>query len=436
MAETITLFEHEAKPFEWTDRDLVALERLNRAVGVKVVHATVHGQQRKLQAQQMVGVVRFCGHTVQVLPKIYRTDTDERRQAREATHNLLYLLAYAGQLSVREHTLAPLLRRNLDWFEILTHLFASHLLDEWQRGAHRGYQVVENDLPVLKGKWRVAEQLRHPEQKCSFAVAYDEFTADNKLNRVFRFVVERLWHLTRDAGNRQTLGKLRQRMERVTLLPIVTTADANAALLTRLNQRYEPLLNLARLFLTGGALQLAAGQLTTFAFVFDMNQLFEAFLVNFIRRHRLQILPPDLQDCELLPQSRGATFYLARTGTTPIFQLRPDLAFRQGQGFPLLLDAKYKRLDQADTKLGVSQADFYQMHAYAYRYNCPRVLLVYPQTAGMPEPLSRRFTLENDNRTIVAATVDVRAELRLWSEQQKLIEELRRVLGGKDDLWQ
>ena len=162
---TTTLFEHEAISFEWTDRDLAALDYLYRTAGVEVLHATVHGRQRKLQARQMVGVVRFGGHTVQVLPKICRAGADERQQAKEATRNLLNLLAYAGRLPVHEYALASLLRRDLDWFEILTHLFASHLLDEWRRGAHRGYQVVEDELSVLKGKWCIADQLRRPERK-------------------------------------------------------------------------------------------------------------------------------------------------------------------------------------------------------------------------------------------------------------------------------
>jgi 5-methylcytosine-specific restriction enzyme subunit McrC len=436
MAATLTLFEHEATSFEWTDHHLESLERLSRATGADVLQAIVHGRQRKLRAQQMVGVVRFGSHTVQVLPKIYRTDDDKREQAREATCNLLYLLAYAGQLPVHEYALAPLLRRGLDWFEILTHLFASHLLSEWQRGAYRGYQAVEDELSVLKGKWRFADQLRRPERRHSFAVVYDEFTADNKLNRVFRFVVERLWYLTHDVKNRRMLGELRHWMDDVTLLSTVTVAEASPALLTRLNQHYEPLLNLARLFLAGGALQLAAGELTAFAFVFDMNQLFEAFLVNFIRRHRQDILPPDLQRCDLLPQSRGATLYLARTESRSVFQLRPDLAFRKDRTFPILLDAKYKRLSQADAKLGVSQDDFYQMHAYAHRYDCPLVLLIYPQTADMPEPLYSRFTLESNSRVIAAATIDVRAELRLRSERQRLIRELKQILGSEDDIQQ
>jgi 5-methylcytosine-specific restriction enzyme subunit McrC len=433
MTTNITLFEHETKEFNWTDRDLAALDRLNRVTGVDVLQATVRGGKRKLQAMQYVGVVRLGNRTVQVLPKIYRDSVadDEQQRAWEATRNLLHLLEHAEQLPIREHALAPLLWQKLDWFEILTRLFVSHLIEEWQRGAHRSYQIVEDELPVLKGKWRIAEQLRRPERKHIFAVAYDEFTADNVLNRVFRFVVERLWHLTRDADNHQRLGELRQWLDEVTLLPSVTVADANPALLTRLNRRYEPLLNLARLFLDDSALQLAAGDLTTFAFVFDMNQLFEAFVVNFIRRYRDRILPPELRECKLQPQSRGITYHLAKCNGRKVLRLKPDLVFQAADGtFPLLLDTKYKILDAASSKFGIVPSDFYQMFTYAHRYNCPRVMLIYPQTAGMAQPLWARFALESSDevKVIKAATVDLRVELWRREKRDKLNQELRSIL--------
>ncbi|HEX8457625.1 MAG TPA: hypothetical protein VF656_10030 [Pyrinomonadaceae bacterium] len=427
----LTIFEHDyTEGFDWTERDCAALERLRHATGVEILRPTVRAGRRELQAAEQVGVVRLGKRTVQILPKIYRADAGARdgERAATATRNLLHMLAQAGQLPVREHELAPLLRRGADWFEILTRLFAAHLLAVWQRGAHRRYQTVEDELAVLKGKWRVAEQLRRPARRHVFAVAYDEFTADNGLNRVLRFVVERLWGLTRDGGNRQLLGELRQWMEEVALPAHVTVADAQPSLLTRLNRHYEPLLALARLFLAGGSLQLAAQDFNTFAFVFDMNQLFESFVVNFLSRHRTSLLPPALDACELLPQTRGATRYLARSERDRnVFQLKPDLAFRRGDSFPLLLDAKYKRLKPQDARLGVSPADVYQMHAYARRYDCPRVILLYPQTAESPAPLRARFKL-HDETVITAATLNLGVRLDKPEGRAAFTAELRQLL--------
>jgi len=425
----LTLFEHQTVPFDWDPPRLAALARLNRAQGDEVLRAALDRDGRPIvQAARYVGVVRLGRETVQILPKIYQ---HEECGADEAARNLLHLLAVAADLPVREYALAPLLRRNADWFEILIRLFASHLSDAWQRGIVRGYVPVEDDdSPLLRGKWRLTDQLRRPAHRHRFCVTYDEFTPDNPLNRVLRFVVERLWTLTRDGDNRRALSTLRAWMDEVTLLTNVSAAEASAASLTRLHPSYAPLLTLARLFLEGGSLQISGGDHESFAFVFDMNRLFESFVFGFLRLHRADILPPSLAECALLPQSAGTPQHLARREGRPVFHLRPDLALRAPDGtFPLLIDTKYKALTPAQRgAAGISPADMYQMYAYARRYACPRVLLLYPQTAVMAEPLRLRFDLEGGG-TVQAATVDLRVELGAAEGVRQLVEELKDVLG-------
>lgn len=432
MTETLTLFEHEAREFHWTPRDLALLERLRQQIGTDVLRPTFQRGKPVLVATEQVGVVRLGDRLVQILPKIYRTvESASRREVeRDATRNLLHLLSYSEKLTIREHALAPLLSSDADWFEILTNLFAIHLTEEWQRGPYRTYFPVDEDTPFLKGKWRIATQVRRPERKQVFSVTYDDFGANNPLNQVFRFVVERLWHLSRGSDSRRLLGTLRQWMEEVTLLPVVTAGVTTRSLLSRLNQRFEPLLNLARLFLDGGSLQLLAGETNTFAFVFDMNQLFESFITSFIRSHRADVLPTALEACDILPQTRGASRCLARIGDRRVFRLEPDLAFYADGKFSLLLDAKYKRLDPSPTSIGVSQGDVYQMHAYAHRYDCARVLLLYPQTAEHSEPLKATFTLEDGDQQIDVRTVDIRVDLGKSSGRHQLVNELKSILAG------
>src|SRR3989442_7052165 len=122
---TLTLFEHTSKPFDWNDRHCALLERMREAFGSDVLRPVVQGRTKRLQAAQYVGVVRFGNRTIQILPKIYQlTETsDEKERTKEATRNLLHMLETAGQLPIREHAIAPLLRRGRDWFEILTRLF-------------------------------------------------------------------------------------------------------------------------------------------------------------------------------------------------------------------------------------------------------------------------------------------------------------------------
>ncbi len=418
------LFEYEVSSgFNWSERSQSAIANLKGIIGDCPLEAVIYNGKREIKAKQYVGVFRLGDHTVEVLPKMYRSESPESRK-HEAIRNLLYMLEYTNQLQVKQYAIANLSQQDLDWFEVLTRLFASNLLEEWQRGAFRNYQSVSDILPVLKGKWNLTEQLRRPERKHLFAVTYDEFTADNQLNRVLRYVVERLYQLTRNFHNRQMLHELRQWMEEVTLLPKVNAEDLRLINITRLNQRYEPLLNLARLFLENESLQLSSGDFQTFAFALDMNKLFEEFIISFIDRHRVEILPSHLQNCELLPQSSGAVRHLARNSDNhQVFQLKPDLVFRQNRSFPLLVDTKYKRLKECDRKLGISQADFYQMYAYARRYDCPHVLMIYPQVAGMFE-FCESFKIDDCDRTITAATIDLCGDLSKQDERDKLVERL------------
>jgi len=108
--------------------------------------------------------------------------------------------------------------------------------------------------------------------------------------------------------------------------------------------------------------------------------------------------------------------------------LKPDLVFRDRGRYPLLMDFKYKRLNPSDRKLGISEADFYQMYAYLNRFKAPRVTLIYPQTAGMAEPIRSGFSLEGSTGEIRAVTVNLLRDLTAKGAHKELIAELRQIL--------
>ena len=164
-----------------------------------------------------------------------------------------------------------------------------------------------------------------------------------------------------------------------------------------------------------------------------MNRLFEGFVAGFLARHREEALPPGLSDCRLFPQTRSAARCLVTQSGRPGVRLEPDLAFRRGDAFPLLIDTKYKRLRLSEAALGISQDDMYQMFAYARRYACPQVLLLYPQTAEMPQGLQSRFLFEDaPGGGVTAATIDLQDEFYTTAGRQRLIVRLRTLLEGID----
>jgi 5-methylcytosine-specific restriction enzyme subunit McrC len=113
-----------------------------------------------------------------------------------------------------------------------------------------------------------------------------------------------------------------------------------------------------------------------------------------------------------------------------VFQLRPDLVLRNGDRFPLLIDMKYAWLDANVKASGIDRTNFYQMYAYARRYECPRVLMLYPQTSDMPAPHRARLMIAEGDKAIEAATIDLRLNMSGSEGKRLLIEEIRSIIDS------
>ena len=463
-----TLYEHErTSGFHLTDQERRGLARI-AAAPRNGSPPLVEEVGNEVRAAQHVGVVLLPGgRVVQILPKMHAEESDTTDaillsdRAREATTNLLHLLQQTGRLPIRDGEITSLLRRReTHWFDTLSRLYEKRLREAWAAAAPRRYEQREDDdSPMLRGKWRLTEQARRPERPHLFAVTYDELTADAPLARVLRYVAETL---SRFAGDPELRGKLQElgsllRIDDVSLCPSLDAARSDARMarsqMTRLYAaRFGPLLDLASLLLEGASVQLtsaptASGResLATWSLTFDMNALFESFVFRALSRNADHCLPEPLAGFDLLAQTQGAQLYLAQrvyggsadnaptnsaATVKEIFRLKPDVAVRNpanGQ-IPLLIDTKYKRLTLADRRLGVAPADLYQMYAYAHRYDCRRILLMYPQTAGMTEPVRARFLFDDADRSVAIATIDLTRPLGTASAQQALIDSLRDAL--------
>ncbi|HOB99445.1 MAG TPA: hypothetical protein PKM43_11945 [Verrucomicrobiota bacterium] len=397
---------------------------------------------RDIKATSFVGVVQLGQRVVQVLPKMHRPQLDERRDRaeceRQATANLLFLLSYTGKLRVTEPEIAHLTRRSTPLSEVLYWLFASQLWKAVSRELLRGYVTVEERLDAIKGRWRVTAQAQRPDcwRRDRFDVAYDEFTEDNLPNRLFRATALRMTRWAQWSETRSHLAQLRSVLADVMeITPQPPDFPTAAQWIQRYRRRagegqmYRPLLKLAEMFWTGAGPQPSPGRLDSFAFMFDMNQLFEEFIAEFIRRELREVW-----------QSRGWTFH-AQSGTRHLlrdesgkdrFRLTPDIRFETDNNeTTLILDTKYKLLDTTAARLGVAEADAYQMFAYAKRYDCPRVALLYPQTV---DKIVFDFSADTHSPPwLEVRTVDLRREFVMSQNREVFAQDLKSILWGRKE---
>lgn len=431
-SHTISFFEHQFRSYQdipafpqdgqRRDQVLEEIERLNYTTGEEIFAIGYKG----LRANAQVGVVRVGEITFEILPKVDDAIQPECFAAHTAARNLLWMLSYAAGIPIHDKDVAGLSDEPSSWFELLTHLFAAGLYREVLSGLTHTYTSDQYTLPVLRGRWDIQRQftrLRHTRPE--FDVIVDEFSADVPLNQIFRWVIEHLYELTQDQENRLLLGELRGWFGQVSLLAQVNPELADQVHFTRLNDRFQPAFNLARLFLSARAIRPISGTVGVYSFTFDMNSLFERFVTALLKRYRDQILPGDWLTATILAQSEGIPVYLAHAAGKPVVRLRPDLIVQNpGGSSPVLIaDLKYKLLQPARRGLGLAEEDLYQMLAYATRLNCSRLLLIYPQppTSGK---MRQELVFDSPPVRLLASTINLRRPL---SNPVEILSEMREI---------
>ncbi len=427
----ITLFEHQFLTYaeigladrnsSLRERVLGEIERINQANGLEILSL----EHKGLRARSFVGILRAGPYTFEILPKLDAPDAG----IRSLTRNLLEMLSYAFDLKLYEFeangvsSIAP-----GNWFELLTRFFALGLSQQVISGIPHQYVEKTEALPVLRGRWDIQRQiLLHPEDRRVFEVRYEQLSPDTTLNQIFRFVIEQLLQISDDGENRALLRTLAEWFQPVTLLPQVTPELVETFQFTRLDDRYQSVFNLARLFLAGNMLQLSSGSLPVYAFVLDMNVLYEQFVSAFLTRHRRQILPEEWQNLQIRLQGEHISLYLGEHEGQKAFRLKPDVLLLQaGKTIPrLVLDLKYKQLDPSSARPGIEPTDVYQMLAYAVRLKCPLGLLLYPQPAQQA-PIRNWYKIDSAQFCLFQATINLHTPLH---NPQPLIQELQEILN-------
>ena len=360
-----------------------------------------------LKAAQVVGVLAVPGKTtLEILPKIDGEDGAVRKA-------LIHMLAVAHRLRVADGELASLDTQRRDLLELLIGLFANRLLSAVRRGLPRRYIGHEDDLKLLRGRLNVIRQVTHLAARPDLlACRFDELSEDTPLNRVLKAAVWRLVRVVRTAANARRLAELTARFEFVGDTPDPLREPVR---LDRTNTAFHDLHRLARLFLTGDWQSTAGGEATGFTLLFPMNELFEQFIGESLKR-ALGSGRVRLQDDRYSALIDDADKTNGKP--KPLFTLKPDAVIETpvgATGPPIVLDTKWKRLTPSEPRcektLGVASSDVYQMLAYARAHRAERLILLYPwhEELGEHEAPDKKGVL----RTWKVAETDLATACRL-----------------------
>lgn len=325
------------------------------ATELAVVSRTPDQTAWTVSAGSKVGVARIGDLQITVRPKV-------------GIQRLIFLMGYARHPNFwRDHVVTLDAEDGLP--DALAHAFSRFARSALDQGLLQGYRHVEDSLPVLRGRVRVADQVsRRFGIGIPLEVSFDEFTVDIAENQLLRSATERLLLAPSvDSQVRPTLQRIRLKLADVSPIPRgMPTPEWTP---TRLNVRYQPALALAELILAGDSIEHRAGTTSVTGFAFDMWKIYEDFVCVALR----EALAPFGGQSHL---QYGTHLDVARR-----VSLRPDFVWSYAGEPTIVADAKYK----AEKYDGFPNADVYQLLAYCTRLGLRNGHLVYAK--GNEEPV-------------------------------------------------
>jgi len=115
----------------------------------------------------------------------------------------------------------------------------------------------------------------HATRPDRLACRFDELSEDTPINRVLKAAVLQLSRISRTSDNLRRLGELASRFEMASpsARPLLEPVS-----LDRTNTAFHQVYRLAHLFLSGDWQSTIGGQASGFTLLFQMNDLFEAYI--------------------------------------------------------------------------------------------------------------------------------------------------------------
>ena len=358
-----------------------------------------------LSVRQWVGVVEVGDYRVEIYPKLdkellkARASVEEGDEAFDSSLKaLLSMIAAADYGEWIGHEKATLDYERLQFPDVWAYFLGRNLGSELRRGIFHAYVAHEDDLRQVRGRLRVAHQVgRHFGRADVLACAWDEWSGDNALNRLFKCACEWLQKRVTHSRSRTLLGECLWLLDDVqSVTPNEAVGATERFAFHRANARFASAFDLARRLLQSQSPDFGARAHSSWIFLTDMNALFERFCARAIEAQANTSVREQ--------ESIGTLFVTPHT-----IRQKPDFLWKENNVWKLG-DAKWKLIGQGAPdfseeegvssnaeKAKVSPDDARQLSVYSEMLKrnmslgeVPDVSLFYPTLTSHAPPAPRR----------------------------------------------
>lgn len=334
-----------------------------------------------IRAKNYVGIVQMKNGTqIQILPKIDAVGvTDTKR-------TFLRMLKSMKDFPSKIFTDTNLKLDRMNLYELFINLYIQDVRGLVKKGIKSSYYLVENNSDFYKGKLIFSQHIKtNIVHKNRFFVGFDEFGVNRVENRLIKATLIKLIKISTSAENKKEISKLLLSFELVDASKNYEK-DFSKVLIDRNTKDYETLMRWSKVFLLDKSFTTFSGNTSARALLFPMEKVFEAYVGRSLKKVILDTgWNISLQD---------QRYYLFERQ----FALKPDIVMEKNDNSRrIILDTKWKVLESnPKSNYGISQADMYQMYAYAKKYKTSEIWLLYPINKDVTNIEKIQFKSDDD----------------------------------------
>jgi 5-methylcytosine-specific restriction enzyme subunit McrC len=335
-------------------RHLDALLKLNESHNFEYFDSIPNG----IRFKQYVGIIQIDDLTIEIYPKVDRNDEDGPWKK-----VLIQMLIACRKIKASTYGEANVNKQNLNLLELYFSIYLSELSGLFKQGLIKQYRKESSNISSLKGKLLFEKNINHNiVHQERFYNEHQVYDKDHTLHQILNAALCIVEEFTRATYLHDTCKRIQLDFPEVSEIKI-SKKLLDGFRLSRKAKPYSKAFDIARLILLNYSPDISSGREKMLAILFDMNKLWEEYVVV-----KLSEVIPD--NYSIIAQDSKAFWGYN--------SLQPDIVINNGEE-TFILDTKWKRPGNSSA----SSQDLRQMYTYNRFWNASKAILLYP---GDPLP--------------------------------------------------
>ena len=358
----ITVFEHESIRLGKGEKCLSEeqYKALQKYYGNGVpYYQLIHNG---VKFNEHVGVIQVGKTIIEVLPKADKLSTTI--QSEKGWRDMLIgMLRAVGSFEIKSTSNSNLKIKPNTILDLYFEQFIKEVECLIRNGIIKKYRKTEGNNNALKGNLLFNKNIQHNSiHHERFYIKYTTYDVEHIFHLILYKTIRLLQQINTNASLQSRIGSLLLNFPEMPDIK-VSEVTFEKLVFNRKTQSYKKATEIARLLLLKYHPDLSKGRNNVLALMFDMNDLWEKFILASLRKNKKT-------DTKIIAQS-SKPFWQAKKGRRSF--MKPDILI-QKKGINIVLDTKWKNLNGANP----TAADLRQMYVYHEYYGAKKVALIYP----------------------------------------------------------